>query len=219
MQTAIPHDRTAGALYLIIILCGVWAEGVVRGGLITSDPAATAANIAAGETLFRLGFTADTVMAMADVALAVLLFLIFHPVSLPVALLAAAFRLTQTAILGGNLIRQQEALLALEAGDPATMARLLEAGSLGYDVGLLFFGINCLLTAWLICHSGFLPRWLAPLIGLSGLVYLAGAYIRFLAPGWAENFTPAYLIPLIGETAFCLRLLIGPVGLSRRAPT
>jgi len=77
----IPVARTArfaGALYLVIILCGLWSELAVRGPLtVDGDAAATAANILANEGLFRAAFAADTIMAMADVALAILLAALF----------------------------------------------------------------------------------------------------------------------------------------------
>lgn len=207
--------RVAGALYLAIILLGVWSEVVVRGGLVVpGDPAATAANIAAREGLFRLGFAADTVMALCDVGLAVLLCLIFLPVSRPLALAAAAFRLVQTAIIGANLLNQHAALLYLggagldqDAGRALALVAL-EMQAHGYDLGLIFFGVNSLLTGVLLWRAGFFPRALGALMVAAGGVYLAGSYLLFLAPAAAEAFQPAYLVPLLAEASFCLWLLL-----------
>ena len=54
------YARIGGVLYLIIIAAGLFAEAFVRSRLIVSaDAAATATNILAHETLFRLGIAAD----------------------------------------------------------------------------------------------------------------------------------------------------------------
>lgn len=46
--------RITGLLYLAIIVCGIFAEIVVRSGLIVADnPAATADNIRNSGALFR----------------------------------------------------------------------------------------------------------------------------------------------------------------------
>lgn len=204
----------AGALYAAIIVAGLWSELGVRAAIVApGDPAATAANILARTALFRAGFAADTVMIAADVALAVLLYRLFRPVAETLALLAAAFRLIQAAILGANLMDHDAALLALAAQgiEPAQREGLallaLETQSHGYDLGLVFFGLNCLLTGALIFRSGFLPRLLGLAVAGSGMVYLAGSAITFLAPSRAEAFAPAYLLPLVAETAFCVWLL------------
>jgi hypothetical protein len=51
------YARIAGALYLIVIVGGIFAEIFVRGRLVVhGDAAATAHNIQAHELLYRLGF-------------------------------------------------------------------------------------------------------------------------------------------------------------------
>ncbi len=106
--------RLAGALYLGIIVLGVWSELAVRAPLaVPGDPAATVANIREAEALLRLSLAADTLMAVFDVALAVLLFVLLRPVSTLLALVAMAFRLIQAAVIGAALLNQQAALLVL----------------------------------------------------------------------------------------------------------
>ncbi|MEE4121057.1 MAG: DUF4386 domain-containing protein [Paracoccaceae bacterium] len=203
--------RAAGALYLVIISCGLWSELAVRGPLAADgDADATAAAILAGEGLFRAAFAADTVMAMADVALAILLAALFWSVAPVIAALAAAFRLIQASVLANNLSHHHEALLVLEAGGDGAAEAALHALSMhahGYDLGLIFFGVNCLFTGWLILRSELLPRALGAGIVAAGIVYLAGSYALFLAPAVAPALAPAYAVPLFAETALCLWLL------------
>ena len=78
----------------------------------------------------------------------------------------------------------------------------------GYDIGLLFFGINSLAMAVLLWKSGGTPRIIAGGIGAAGIVYLTGSTIRLIAPDLAAGFAPAYALPLLAESALCLWLLI-----------
>ena len=63
------------------------------------NAAATAANIMAGESLFRLGFSAELLHLACDVAVAMLLYALLRPVDRNIALLAAFMRLVSDVIL------------------------------------------------------------------------------------------------------------------------
>jgi len=200
--------RFAGLCYLIIILCGVGSEVALRGPLIDLGSAEATARAIGAETMrFRLSILADVVMALADATLAILLFLMFRSVSAGLALSALVFRLLQSGLIAAGLLNLQAALLIADI-DLALSFITLHA--YGYDLGLIFFAVNCLLTAQLILRSGFVPRVLGVGIGMSGLVYLTGSMVRFAAPELHGFVTPAYLLPLVAETAFCLWLLILP---------
>lgn len=213
-----PLARPAGALYLVIIVCGIYAEVAVRSQvLVAGDAPATAANLAAAEVLVRTAFVADTLMAAADVGLAVLLYRLLRPVEPTLSLAAAAFRLIQTAVIAANLLNQQAAVSILQEAATAALPvetrealalRALELQGHGYDLGLIFFGVSSLLTGWLVVRSRFLPAFLGVLLMAAGAVYVTGSYILFLVPALSEPFQVAYLIPLVAETAFCLWLLL-----------
>ncbi len=205
--------RLAGALYLVIILAGVGGEVFLRAPLVVpGDAAATAAHLQDALPLFRLSILADAVMATADVALAALLFILFRPVSLTLSLMAMVFRLVQAAILGMNLLHLQEVTLILGAGLPAESALLaVHKHAYGYDMGLIFFGVNSVLTGYLVVRSGFLPRTIGALLAGAGLVYLAGSTLRILAPGAVEAFQVAYVLPLVAESAMALWLIVRAV--------
>jgi hypothetical protein len=220
------YARLAGALYLVIIVFGISSEVIVRSGLIAwGDPAATARNILASPGAFRLGFLADSVMLLCDVALAVLLFALLKPVNATLALVAMAFRLTQTAVLALNLLNYHAAFLLLtgagyaSAFDPEQIQSLaylfLDLHSHGYDLGLLLFGVHCLVLGFLIARSHYLPKFLGVLIMAGGLVYLFGSYTHFLAPGYASTIAPIYVVPLVAELGLCLWLLVKGVDLSK----
>ena len=201
-----PVVRLAGALYLVIILCGISGE-LVRSQLLPSGTP-TADAIAAHLTSFRLTIIADTLMAMADVALAIVLFKLLRPAGHLLASLATAFRLTQAAVIGASLILLSGVPGLAQAGDDTTIRMLITMHASGYDIGLLFFGVNALMMSALLRRSGGVPKVIAWGIGGAGLVYLTGSYLRLLAPDMITAFQPAYLLPLVAETALCLWLLI-----------
>lgn len=208
--------RLAGFFYLVIIVCGVWSEGFVRSTLVVpGDVSATVSQITQSAGLFRASFAADTVMALSDVAVGALLFMLLKPVSLTIAVAAFAFRLTQAAVLAMNLLSQHVALMlatgstGLDVSVAGELALLsMTTQSHGYDLGLIFFGVNSLLTGWLVARSGFLPKALGWGLVAAGAVYLLGSYLRFLAPAIHAPFQAAYLVPLLAEAAFCLWLLV-----------
>lgn len=211
--------RLAGFLYLVIIVCGISSELFIRSSLIVAgDANATAANILASRSLFRLGFVLDSIMLLADVAIAIVFYLIFRPVDQLISLTAAAFRLMQAAILGFNLLNYHGALLLLGgAGYAAHLAGpdlnalalyLLDLHGHGYDLGLIFFGVSNLALGYLVVRSGFVPGVFGYGLVAAAVVYLLGSYVRFVAPELLALVEPLYLVPLLAELGFCLWLLV-----------
>jgi hypothetical protein len=216
---ALVSARLAGALYLVIVALGIFAEVAVRSSLIVDgDPSATAANVRESEWLFRAGFAADMIVFLCDVALAVVLFLLFRPVSRALSLLAAAFRLTQTAVIGLNLLAMFGALVVLEeadylgafgAGETEALAALsLDIHAYGYTLGLTFFAVSTLIIGYLAIRSGVVPKALGVLLILAGAGYLADSFAFFLVPGYDGSISPILLAPaIVGELWFALWLL------------
>src|SRR5262245_24072000 len=72
--------RIAGALWLIIIVAAAFAEFYVRGKIVKDgDAAATATNILAHETLYRLGAAAALIYLLCDIAVALILYELLKP--------------------------------------------------------------------------------------------------------------------------------------------
>jgi hypothetical protein len=219
-QTDISAARYSGLLYLIIIVFGIGSEVALRGPLVDlANASGTAEAILGAVGAFRLSIAADLVMAIADAGLAILLYVLFKPVAPTLALAAMVFRLVQSVLIGANLMNMQAAWLlisggqdigALAPGQADALATLfLNLHAHGYDLGLVFFGINSLMTGLLIWRSGFVHRAIGVGVALAGGVYLVGSSLHFFAPGAYDVFAAAYLIPVLTETAFCLFLLLG----------
>ncbi len=211
--------RTAGVLYLIIIACGLFAEIGVRSQLIEpDDPTATAQNIIDSPMLFRAGLAADIVMFIADVAIAVVLYQLLKPLGRTLALLAAAFRMTQTAVIGLNLLNMFQAVRIIDDADylgtfgadqtDALALLYLDAHKYGYILGLAFFGVSTLIVGYLALSSRQMPRPLGVLLVLAGAGYLIDTFSFFLIPGYDGSASAIVLAPaLVAEIWFALWLL------------
>ena len=92
------YARMAGLLFLISIVAGGFGEGYAPTVLVVStDAAATLANLKANEMLHRLSFAAYLVEAACDISIALIFYVLLRPVSRALALLSAFFGILSTA--------------------------------------------------------------------------------------------------------------------------
>jgi hypothetical protein len=211
--------RIAGALYLATGVTSLIGEMFVRGKLIVSgDPAATAANILSHALLWRAGGVADLVAAAGDATLALLFFVLFAGVSRPIALLAAFFRLIHVAVLATITLLHFAPLAYLSTTTPlkgmttpqlqAQAFALLRLHSIGYNIALFFFGLNCIALGYLIWRSSFLPRVIGAWLAIAGAAYAVNSAVHFLAPAFGALFFRYVLVPCgLGELLFIVWLL------------
>src|SRR5262245_11625156 len=219
--------RVAGALYLYIFVAGLFAEVFVRGQLVVpGDAAATAANILAHETLFRLGFSMELLHLACDVAIAAILYVLFRPVDRVLSLLAAFLRLASAVILAVastahfaalRLVSGADHLGALPAGEPEALAlTALGLHADGYAICLVFFGFGCLFLGWLVLKSALIPRPIGGLLLLAGACYVVNSFAAFLAPALAAKLFPAILVPAaVAELSLALWLLVKGIDASK----
>src|ERR1700738_3092198 len=84
--------RIAGALYLIITACALFAYLYVRGQVIVADDMAqTAANFLLHEHLYRLGFAAAVIVVVCNLPMGLILFELLKVVNPRLAQLALLF--------------------------------------------------------------------------------------------------------------------------------
>ena len=219
--------RVGGVLYLIIIVGGAFGEAYIRGGRVVSgDATATAENILASETLWRVGIANEFFMLMCTVALALILYVLLRPVSRDLALLAVLFNLVSIAVEAVNEQNLLGALLPLSgaeflrAFDPEQLHALsylrMQAYEYGFGVSLLFFGCECLVLGVLIYRSGYLPKTIGILMLVAGVTYLVNMFAVIVAPPVAAFLFPVGMLPvLLGECSLCLWLLLKGVNESK----
>ena len=210
--------RIAGGLWLLCIVAGI--GGFIAGSLliVANDAAATARNILANESLFRLGFAANLISGLSYVGVTVFMYYVLKPVSRSLSLLAAFFGLAGVAI-GGVAWVSNLVPLTLLHGDQylsALTASQLQALSLAalklqthvFFIGMVFFGIQCISIGYLVARSSFLPRILGVLLGLGGTCYVIASFANFLLPLGARLIPFVVPVALIGEGSLTVWLLI-----------
>ena len=220
------YARICGLLYLINIACGLFGEVFVRARLLVSgDAMATAHNIMASESLFRLGIAGDLVMHITDLPTTLIFYFLLRPISRDLSLLAALFSMVQTAVLVANKLNLITALLLLGGSKYLTafsgaqlqaLARLsLSLHEYGFAVGLIFFGVSCLIVGYLMFRSAYFPRSIGMLQALAGTCYLVNSFILILLPSLADRVSAILLLSFLGELATCVWLLVRGVRLSK----
>ena len=225
------YARIGGALYLTIIVIGLFGEAFVRDRLIVSgNAAATAANVMSHESLWRFHIAAEIFLLICAVALLLILFVLLRPVSRDLALLAVFFNLVSIGIEAATTMYLLEALFPLgnagylKAFTPEqlyAMASLsLKSHGYGFGVSLLFFGCFCVIVGYLIFRSGYLPKTIGVLMQIAGVCYLTNSVALILSPAVANRLFPAILVPaFVGELSLCLWLLVKGVNVEKREKT
>lgn len=221
------YVRVGGALYLYIIFAGIFAEVFVRSQLVVSgDTSATAANILASEFLFRAGLSAELLMLICDVSLALIFFLVLRPVSFLLALFAASLRLVMVAVSSANLLNHMDALLWLNGTSglevlgsnevQALAYHSLRSHAFGYHLALVFFGFYCVTLGALIVRSEVLPKLLGYLLIMAGVCYLTNSFGSILAVEAISKIGPAILLPaLVAELSLALWMLIKGINIEK----
>lgn len=206
--------RLAGVFYLLTFVTGGLAIFARHGLVVDEDAAATATNILAHESLFRLGSAGDLLVVACYVAVTALFYGLFRPVSRSGSLLAACFSLVGCAILGFTCLFQLAPFVVLQGVQYSSVFNVdqvhalaymsLELYGQAYSIAVVFFGFYCLLIGYLILKSTFLPRILGGLMVLAGL-----AWLTFLSPPLARSLSPYILAPgILGEGSLTVWLLV-----------
>ena len=217
--------RIAGGFWLLCIVAGI--VGFMASGplIVVNDAAATAANILANESLFRVGFAANLISGVAYVGVTVFMYYVLKPVSRSLSLLAAFFGLAGVAI-GGIAWVSNLAPLSLLHGDQylsVFTASQLQAMALAalnlqthvFFIGMVFFGIQCISIGYLVARSTFLPRVLGVLVAIGGTCYVIASFANFLLPLRARLVPFVVPVALIGEGSLTVWLLVKGVNEQR----
>lgn len=188
--------RIAGVLYLIIIVCGMYAGFARMELLVVGDATATAANIATSQGTLRSAILADLAMIISDVAIGLVFYFLLKPVNQTLALLAAFFRLAQATALGLNLLVLFLALQFASGAEyltaftpdqlDASATLMFSIHGTGYQLALVFFVFSLLIQGYLLFRSGYFPKWLGVIVILASLAYLIDSAAAFSLSNYAD---------------------------------
>jgi hypothetical protein len=193
--------RVAGFTCLFTMAIVVFANfGIHERLMVAGDAAATARNIIAHETLFRIGIACGLIYGAGLVVLLTALYVILKPVNRNLALLAAFWRLVYAlmwVLMTLNLFEALRLLSGTTGGADylrvfdserlQALARLyLSARFDQYYVGLLFWGLASTVCGYLWFKSGYIPRALA-VFGLISSAFCASCTLGFIiSPNFAK---------------------------------
>jgi|TARA_R110000796_G_scaffold35098_2_gene90508 hypothetical protein len=212
--------RIAGLLYLIVIICGIFAEKYVRFTLVDlNDSAVTAQNIGNQEFLFRMGFVADLIMQLAYFLLPVVLYQLLKKTSKELAGLMVLSVTVAVAIMCINMLNHYAPLLLLNHNIYTSafsteqinnsVSFYLEMHNKGYHIAQLFFGLWLLPLGYLVFKSERFPKIIGILLIVGCFGYLTDFLIYFLYPENSIALSEYITAPAdLGEFSLCLYLLI-----------
>jgi uncharacterized protein DUF4386 len=213
--------RIAGVFYLLEMLTGGFALFAGGSLVVPGDAAATATNLLAHESLFRLGFAANLLQFACYIAVTGLFYDLFRPVDRSISSLAAFFSVVGCSIGAVSCLFELAPLAVLGGAQYLNVFKIEQLRALAlmfltlygqsFNMSFVFFGFYCLLIGYLIFRSSFLPRILGAGMALAGLAWLV-----FLSPTLVHRLSPYILIPgIIGEGSLTLWLLVAGVNADR----
>lgn len=216
--------RILGILGLAGIVTGAFDIGYVQSAIVVAgNPAATLHNMLAHQSLFRLGFSAHLFELLLNIPGEILFFVLFRRVNGIVAAIALAGGLlgiaTEAFALLTAYVPFQLALggSALAAFTPDQVHALSNISGQLQNTALLiswvFYGFDELLGGFLIFRSGFLPRFLGILLGISGFCYLTNSFLSFLNPSLDAHLYP-YIVYACFPGEFLSSLWLATMGLN-----
>jgi len=211
--------RFAGLLYLLVSIPGAFALIYVPSKLILHGNAtATANNIAASETLFRLGIAAELIGQAGFIFVALALYDLLKGVnqrhaSLMVTLIVVsipiAFLNELNAIAALILVRGADFLSIFEKPQRDALAMLfLNLHDHGFDVAEIFWGLWLFPLGLLVYRSRFLPRLLGVWLAIGGFAYVILSLTGILLPQYQDRIFIISQPAFFGELAFMLWLVI-----------
>ena len=217
-----PYARTTGVVYLLYFVTAIVGALCAKGLVVYDAAAATARNILAHEFSYRLSFSVSLIANAFYVALVVLLYELFRPVSRRLALLAISFGLIGCTVQVAATVFQLAPLVFFSGGNrylqvfpteqlQAMTLALLRFEVQAFTVGLVFFALFCLFVGYLIYISTFLPGVLGVLLMLAGV-----GWLTYLWPPAADSFSHVIQpIGFLAELAFMLWLITRGVDMQR----
>jgi uncharacterized protein DUF4386 len=219
MHPTVKAARIAGAVYLSMVFTAPFTLLYIPSKLIVSgDATATASNIVAHETIFRLAILGDLVTAVIFICLGVALYRLLSSVNNTWAMLMLVFVVVSSAvgfldtlnnIAALILFRGEKFLSAFDKPQRDALGYLfIRLHNQGIFINELFWGLWLFPFGLLVFRSGFLPRFIGVWLMINCFGYVGLSLTAQFAPAfYSAAFRWAQPV-LFGELAIMLWLLI-----------
>ena len=212
--------RVAGFWYLLLVLGGPLRLVYIPSKLfVKGDAAATSANIAAHEWLFRFGIIGDLVGAVILIFLVMAFYRLFKGVDQGLAVLVVIFGGVMPALLyfvGAAfdlatvmVVRGPDFLSVFDKPQRDALAMLfLRLGDHQFTAAETLWGVWLLPLAVLVYRSRFLPRFLGVWLTINGFAYVILSFTGVLFPQYQSKVFNFSQPALFAEVALMLWLVI-----------
>ena len=219
MHPTVKAARIAGAIYLTMVFTAPFSLLYVPGKLIVrGDATATADNILAHETMFRLSIFGDLIGHIIFICLAIALYRFLSNVNKIWAALMVAFVLVSAAVGFLNSLNNIGALIFFRGAEFLNVFDRTQLNALGYffirlhsqgiTIDEIFWGVWLFPFGLLVYRSGFMPRWIGVWLMINCFGYVSLSVIGLFFPAYTDKAF-LYLQPILfGEMAIMLYLLI-----------
>ena len=213
------NARFAGFMYLLLMTAPLRLVYIPGALFVRGNATATANNIAAHETLFRLGIVSDLFTGAAAIFLLLALYRLFQGVDQNKAVTMVILgSLVVTPIYFLNVLNDVAALLLVRGSDflsafarpqrEALAMLFLQLHHHGVLANEVFWGLWLFPFGLLVMKSGFLPRFLGIWLIAGGIGYVAISFTGFLFPEYEDMVSKVVFPGMLGELAIMLWLLI-----------
>lgn len=213
--------RTAGALYLILVICGFINLVYVPSQLIVWENASTTFNnITDSELLFRVGIVCGIIFYLIFLVLPLVLYKLLNQISRVQATLMVLFAVVSVPISFVNILNKFSVLTLINKAEfieqmglaelQTQMMLYLNSYNSGIEVLQIFWGLWLFPFGYLVYKSGFLPKFFGIFLMLGCFGYVITFFGGFLYADFHKTiFANIIGIPApIGEIGICLWLLI-----------
>jgi len=210
--------RLAGILYLLLTVISLIPFAYVGSLVVSGSPSATAANVLANETAFRVSIVLELFAAIIFIPLVLTLYSLLSSVNRAYSRLMVVFAVVSVPITFFQGLMQLAALEFIHGPSFLSIlppAQMIAVAQVFMDLGGqvlylndIFFGLWLLPFGLLVYRSGFIPRVLGILLLINGLAYLG--YVSLLVvPSSSSLVSEILLVPeLIGELPIMAWLLV-----------
>lgn len=210
--------RQAGVVYFVFMIVAIAGEFFFPAFVVAGDAAATAHNITAGSSIYRLSLLTSFITLMLFIILVSCLYKLFRKTSRHQALLMVLLVTVGVAVTFANLLLKFAPLVLLNGAGylqvftkdqlEALALAFLRFHGQGSAVSIAFWGLWLFPFGTLVIKSGFIPRVLGYLLMLAGFAYLATCVAAILWPEY-RPVVSRFMMPLyLGEVPVIFWLLI-----------
>jgi len=230
MTSLSKNARVAGILYIIASVIGFVRLGYIPKALfVHGNVAATANNIAAHESLFRLGLFSELLGGVLWLLVPLALYQLLKGVDGDLAILMVILgSLMQVPLFFVNVVTDAAALLFARGADFLSVFDKTQRDafvklflSLHHQVDLanmIFWGLWLIPFGVLVYRSRFLPRFLGVWLVMACFAWLALSFTGFLLPAYEDTVYTITQPIVLGEVVTMLWLVIMGAKERRFAP-